>query len=108
MEARMIFIGVFRRVDIAAIIDDRRAFQAHAAIGDLAAFIGAADGYGIGLTARRAVIAVIVEPADGAVEIEELLWRNGARLQGSKTVLHADIVPASPRGSCLLIPTENV
>src|ERR1051326_4995877 len=108
MEARMIFVGVFRGVDIAAIIDDRRALQAHSAIGDLAALIGALNRHRIGLAARGAVVAVIVEAAGGAVEIEELLRRDGARLQRRKAVLHAGIVPGTPCRAGLGILAEDI
>src|SRR6266700_887719 len=104
----MVLIGILRRVDIAAIIDDRRALQAQPAIGDLAALIAALQRRRIGLAARGAVIAVIVETADGAIEINELLGRDGAGLQRRKAILHAGIVPGPPGCAGLGVLAEDI
>src|ERR1700687_6234998 len=108
MEARMVLIGILRRVDIAAIIDDRRALQAHPAIGDLATLVSALQRHRIGLAAGGAVTAVIVETTDRAIEIEEKLRRDGAGLQRRKAILHAGIVPGPPRCAGLGVLAEGI
>src|SRR5258708_13165942 len=104
----MVLIGILGRVDIAAIIDDRRALQAQPAIGDLAALIAAPQRRRIGLAARGAVIAVIVETADSAIEIDELLNGDGAGLQRRTAILHADIVPRPPCCAVLRVLAEAI
>src|ERR1700690_13066 len=92
MNARMHLIRILRLIHIAPVVNDGRALQAEAAIGDAARFVDASDGCRVADAAPGGIIAVLIEAADCAVQIKKFLGGNGAVVQRREPVLYTDVV----------------
>ena len=95
-------------VHIAAVVDDRRLPHARAAVGDPPGSVRDAQGFEVAHGARGHVVAVVVVAADELIEIEELLLRDGPRVERRQTVLNSGVIERAARKAGGRVAPEDV